>query len=109
MTTTPTLWLAPILVNSTDAGPDDNDQTNSQVIALSNGRFFVAFNDNGNAVGLGAPDIYGRFIDAEGNFVGGPLAGNDFLLNGFIDFCPGSAGYRPRPEWRLHSRLSDDV
>ena len=97
-TTTPTTWLAPFKINSTDTGPDDNDQSMPQVIALTGGRFFVAWSDNTNIVGIGAPDIYGRFVGPAGAFTGGPLGGNDFLLNGFIDFQQGPPAIAARPD-----------
>ena len=77
-------------VNTTDAGPDADDQTQPQVISLSGGGFFVAWSDNGNAAGLGEPDIFGRFADAQGGFGGGPTGGNDFILNSFVDFQQGA-------------------
>ena len=97
-TTTPTIWLAPFKINSTDAGPGGDDQTAPQVIALTGGRFFVAWSDNGNATGLGAPDIYGRFVDPAGAFNGGPLGGSDFILNSFQDFTQGPPAIATRPD-----------
>jgi RTX calcium-binding nonapeptide repeat (4 copies) len=106
--TTPTLWLAPVKVNTTDGGPDDNDQTSSQVIALGDGRFFVAFSDNTNTFGIGAPDIYGRFVDALGGF----SAGDDFIMNSFIDFPQGPPAIARGPNGGItlvYQTMSDQI
>ena len=92
-TTTPTIWLAPVKVNTTDTSLAGNDQTKSQVVALADGRFFVAWQDNTDPLGIGSPDIFGRFVGPEGTF-----GGNDFLMNSFVDYPQGPPAIARGPD-----------
>ena len=96
--TTPTLWLAPHKINTTDSSPDGDDQTHSQVIALTGGRFFVAWMDTTNFSTLGAPDIFGRFGTNFGNFYSPVPGGGDYYLNSFQDFEQGPPAIAARPD-----------
>jgi hypothetical protein len=59
-------WGIEHVVDSTTA----NDQTNSSVIALTNGRFVVVWEDDGGTY----PAIRGQLFDATGNRIGSEIA-----------------------------------
>ena len=66
MTTTPTQWLAPLKVNPSS----DGSQNEPRITALSNGNFLVVFSDNSGDIGSGSDfDVIGVIYDAEGNVV----------------------------------------
>lgn len=72
MTITPTLELAAKTANSVDVGPSGNDQYQSQVISLADGRFVVFWTDNSNAESgaVAGLDILAQVYDAAGVAIG---------------------------------------
>lgn len=72
MTITPTLDLAAQTANTIDSGPTGNDQYQSQIITLADGRFVVFWTDNSNAETSAKPglDILAQIYDASGVAVG---------------------------------------
>ena len=86
-TTTPTEWKTPFKANTTDFDGAEiaNQQSESQVVALTGGRFLVVWLDYTDPLSLGAPDIFGQMFDALGNRLGDEL----FLLNAYVDYAQG--------------------
>ena len=82
MTTTPTEWLAPFQVNTSDGAAGSNDQYQSAVTELTGGRFLVVWLDTQDIIGIGPPDINAQIFDALGNPIGPELK----FINSFIDF-----------------------
>src|SRR5262245_45190644 len=75
MTTTPRLWKSPTLVNTTTAG----NQFDSQVVALPDGGYLVAWDDNSHTHNPVGDSIVGQRYDAAGNKVGGEIDLNPFF------------------------------
>ena len=90
MTITPTVWRSPFRVNVTDQPEPGNahatatdKQSYSKVVALTGGRFLVAWEDSSTkfAGGLEPRDIVGRIYDAFGN----PLSSDISLSGAYAD------------------------
>lgn len=77
MPTTPAIWKKLGKINTTDTGPNDNDQQTSTVIGLANGGFTAVWDDNSNhSSGLGASDILGQSYGVLGKTSGGEFVGS---------------------------------
>src|SRR5262245_33889061 len=89
MPTTPRLWKNGGQVNTTDQAQAGSNGTNSQyageIVALNDGGYVIAWNDNSYHYG-GGPAVVAQRYDAGGNKVGGEVViaarHND---NGFIE------------------------
>ena len=112
MTITPTVWRSPFRVNVTDQPEPGNahatatdKQSYSKVVALTGGRFLVAWEDSSAkfAGGLEPRDIVGRIYDAFGN----PLSSDISLSGAYADLDQKFARCGRHPERRFHRRLSN--
>ncbi|MCB1490778.1 MAG: M10 family metallopeptidase C-terminal domain-containing protein, partial [Rhodobiaceae bacterium] len=80
MTTTPLEWLNEFQTNTTDGTSPNNDQSNPQIVQLSNGNILVVWQSNTDpASGPGSDfswDLIGRIFDPLGNAVTGEFQVN---------------------------------
>lgn len=72
LTITPTLELAAKTANTLDGGPTGNNQTQSQIITLADGRFVIFWTDTSNADSTpnAGADIFAQVYDASGVAIG---------------------------------------
>ena len=81
MTITPTLELAAKTANTLDGGPTGNNQTQSQIITMADGRFVIFWTDTSNADSTpnAGTDIFAQVYDVSGVAIG--AAGVPALLD----------------------------
>ena len=87
MTITPTVWQAETQVNTADAGPLGQAQLQPDIVALTNGGFYIAWTDASGTYNPAGGAIVGRIYDFLGAQVGPELE-----LSGTGDFSGPALG-----------------